>query len=202
MDVVDGRGHFAIDSCPPAGSAALHAPRPRGRPDRSVVGRAVPPVALTFAPDAELCLARTASAFPLVICLFRALGDEGEFEPETERVRHWQHLRSKLSSTHHRMVAVSSEPFWRQALPSGLLTDWLILSDRDLELARWLPLPVTTSGSGSAYQPATLITDRSRIVKHFSSVDADDAEKVTDWLRRRSSISLVHAPRSPRARPL
>lgn len=202
MDVVDGRGLFAIDSCPSASSAALPAPRPRGRPDRSVVGRAVPPVALTFAPDAELCLARTASAFPLVICLFRALGDEGRFEPETERIRHWQHLRSELSSTHHRMVAVSSEPFSRQALPDCLLTDWLILSDPDLELARWLPLPVTTHGGRSAYHPATLITDRSRIVKHFSSVDADDAEKVTEWLRRRASIRLVHTPRIPRSRPL
>ncbi|MGB8502449.1 hypothetical protein [Mycobacterium sp.] len=152
---------------------------------------------MTFAPDAELCLAQTASAFPLVICLFRALGDEGPFEPETERIRYWQHLRSKLSSTHHRMVAVSSEPFSRQVLPSGLLTDWLILSDSDLELARRLPLPVTRNGSRSAYQPGTLITDRSRIVKHFSSVDADDAKKVTDWLRRRASISLVHAPRNP-----
>ncbi|HXD55526.1 MAG TPA: hypothetical protein VN618_12275 [Solirubrobacteraceae bacterium] len=167
-----------------------------------MAGRPVPPVTLTFAPDAELCLARTASAYSLVICLFRALGEEGRFEPETERIRHWQHLRSELSSTHHRMVAVSSEPLLRQALPSGLLTDWLILSDSDLELTRWLPLPVTTHGSHSAYQPATLITDRSRIVKHFSSVDADDAEKVTDWLRRRASISLVPAPHGSRARPL
>ena len=172
---------------------APSAPRRRVSQARLLRGRDVPSVGLPFAPGAELVLSDLASAFPLVVCLFGAIGSDSPFPREIERIRNWQHRRPELAATGHRLVAISSESFLGQARSADLLTDWTVLSDIDLDLARLLGLPVVEADDASRYEPATLVAGGGRIRKCFASVDARDAERTIDWIRRRESIRIVPA---------
>ncbi len=181
--------------------SATSAARSRRRRERTasrlLEGRAVPSLALPFALDAEVSLDELASAYPLVVCLFQAIGWGGRFDREADRIIEWQHCRRELVASGHRLIAISSESFFTQARSADLMGDWMVLSDVDLDLARALPVTTIEDGLTQAFEPATLLVEEGRIRRFFPAVDTSDAETVTDWIRRRASIGLAPAPQAP-----
>lgn len=192
MPLVEPRTAQAVGG---AGESPSGARRRRSPRTELPAGRAVPSVRLALAPGVEIDLSEVARQQPLVICLFRAIGSGGPFPGETERLTSWQDRRAELSASGRRLIAISSESCLGQARSADVLTGWMVLSDIDLDLARRLPLALVSTGGSYAYEPATLIVDRGRIRKHFSAVDARDAERVTDWIRRRRTIRAVTGER-------
>jgi hypothetical protein len=154
-------------------------------------GRLLPSVRLPFVEDGELDLAVLAGRFPLVICIFGAVDEDGPCPADVGRLVNWTRYESRLDRTGHRLVAISSESFASQARWMPLAPSWMFLSDMDLLLARRLPLPTVSDAHSWRYVPTTLVTQGSRIVRAFGSVGVSDAEAVTTWLDSRRVLRAV-----------
>jgi hypothetical protein len=142
--------------------------------------------------DGELDLGAVAERSPLVICLFGAIDSGGGPCPaDAQRLLNWNRHEATLDRSGHRLVAISSESFARQARWMPLVPSWMIFSDTELLLGRHLPLSTDCDSDSWRYVPTTLVTQGTRIVGAFRSVGASDAAVVTRWLMARKPLRTV-----------
>lgn len=146
---------------------------------RQLVGRGLPDLVLGYAPEGEIELGVMARRFPLVICLFPAIGTSLAAAEDQQRAEVWQRYDLLLVRTGYRLLAVSSDdPAGQHDWLEREAPTYLVLCDQALLLACELGLPTALREGKRVYAPATLIVRCGRVQRLFHPVGPDDARVV------------------------
>jgi peroxiredoxin len=165
------------------------------------VGVSAPGVELPFALEGVVSLAALAGRHSLVVFFYPGVGprageSEGEgnggngdggLNADVARVWGWREHEPELAEMGYVVVGISTQSAEEQLrFASSELVECVLLSDRELELAGVLGLPMVSVAGRRVYEPLTLVMVDGRIGHVVYPVDPErETTVVLDWIRGR-----------------